>query len=179
MKLAFLNRLPRISQIAPVYAIIVLMVYSWTILLFFRQLPSWLYFMSFDEIFVLFAYGLTLNFLESLSVLLLLILFCFLLPKNWFYDTFVVRGASLAMLVTGYAMFLTWQLQYEEGYPAGLLFLTLPFLGVILILVYFAGKIGFVSKIIESFADRAVIFLYLSIPISVILLIVVVFRNLF
>jgi hypothetical protein len=173
------NRLPNLQQIARVYAIIVLMVYSWTLLVFFWKLPSWLYFMSSSEILVIFAYGITLDFFESLSVLLLPIIICFLLPQKWFYDSFIARGASLATLVVGYVMFLTWQLQSEEGYPKDLLLLTFPVLIVISFLVYLAGKISPVNKAITFFADRAVVFLYLSIPVNIILFIVVAFRNLF
>jgi len=177
--LALFNRLPKVSQIAPVYAIIVLMVYSWTILAFFWKLPSWLYFMSMGEILVVIAYAMTMNFLESLSVLLIPVLLCLLLPKKWFYDTFVVRGTSLVLLLLGYSMFFTTRLQYEEGYPKDLLILTIFAIFVIALLVYVLGKIQIVHKALESLSDRAIVFLYLSIPISLISLFIVIFRNLF
>ncbi len=179
IKLALFNRLPKISQVAPVYALIVLMIYSWTILWFFWRLPSWLFFMSISEISVVFAYAMATNFLESLLILMMPVVLCLLLPKKWFYDKFVVQGASLAILVLGYSMWFTLRIQNEDGYPKQLLLLTIPVIGIIGILVYLSGKIGLVRKIIEALSDRAIIFLYLSIPISLISLGVVLIRNLF
>lgn len=177
--MAFFKRLPKISQILQVYAVIVLMVYSWTILWFFWKLPSWLFFMSIGEIAVVFAYALAMNFLESLCVLLIPILLSLLLPRDWFSVTFVARGTALALLLLGYAMFFTNQLQYEDGYPKGLLILSIIVVFLIALLVYVLGRISIVCKILEALSDRAVVFLYLSIPISLVSLMVVVYRNLF
>jgi hypothetical protein len=179
IKLALFNRLPKISQIAPVYAMIVLPVYGWTVLWLFWKLPSWLYFMTVGEILVGFAYAMATNFLESLFVLLIPVLFSLLLPRKWFYDMFVVRGTSLVILLLGYFAFLVFQLQGSEGYRKDLIFLTFPVMGMILFLVYLSGRIGIVRKVIESFSDRAVVFLYLSIPVSLISLSVVTIRNIF
>lgn len=158
---------------------IVLMVYGWTILWFFWKLPSLLYFMTIDEILVDFAYVMATNFLESLCVLLIPVLLCLLLPRKWFYDVFVVRGASLVMLLLGYSIFFTLQLRGEERYPKDLILLTFPLIGAILFLVYLSGKIGIVRKVIESLSDRATVFLYLSIPVSLISLCVAIIRNIF
>ncbi len=177
--MALFNRFPKISQILPVYALIVLLVYGWTLLWFFWKLPSWLFFMSIGEILGVFAYSIAFNFLESLFVLLIPILLSLLLPKKWFYDTFVARSASLVLLLLGYSMFLTTRFQQEEGYPKTLLMWSVFAMFVILLLVYILGKIPIVGKILEVFSDRAIVFLYLSIPISLISLLVAIFRNLF
>jgi hypothetical protein len=162
-----------------VYALIVLLVYGWTILWFFWKLPSWLFFMSIGEILVVVAYAMAMNFLESLCVLFVPVLLGFLLPRKWFLDTFVARGAALVLLLLGYAMFLTTQLPSEEGYPKDLLVLTVFAILGIGLLAYILGKIPIVCKILEALSDRTIVFLYLSIPISLISLLVVVFRNLF
>jgi hypothetical protein len=179
VKLSIFNRLPKFSQIAPVYALSVLLVYGWTILYFFWKLPSWLFFMTIGEILVVFAYAMSVNLLESLFVLLIPILLSLLLPKKWFYDTFVVRGSALVLLFLGYSMFLTTRFQSEEGYPKTLLLWSVFALFVIAFLVYILGKIRIMGKVLEAVSDRAIIFLYLFIPISLISLLVVIFRNLF
>jgi len=163
----------------PVYALIALLVYGWTILWFFWRFPSWLFFMTIGEILSVFAYAMAFNLLESLFVLSIPVLLSFVLPKKWFYDTFVARSASLVLLLLGYSMFFTTRLQYEEGYPKNLLLLSVLALFVIAFLVYILGKISIVRKILEALSDRAVVFLYLSIPISLISSLVVIFRNLF
>jgi hypothetical protein len=177
--LLLFNPLPKRSEIAPVYAVIVLMVYSWTILAFLWKLPSWLYFMSIGEISVVFAYAMTTNFLESLFVLLIPVLLSLFLPKKWFYDVFIVRGTSLIILGLGYAMYFTYRLPSEDGYPKDLLVLSIFVLFIIAFLVYIFGKVQIVGKILESLSERAIIFLYLSIPISLISFLIIIYRNLF
>lgn len=175
--MVLLKRIPALSQIIPVYAVIVLVVYSWTILWFFWKLPSWSFFMSVDEILVVIAYFLSVNFLESICVLILLVLLCVVLPQKWFYDAFIVRATTCAILSLVYAMYFTFQMQLVDEYPKSLLLLTFPVFGIIFFLAYLSGKFEIVRKVVESFADRAIIFLYLSIPLSLISIVVVVFRN--
>ena len=177
--MALLNRFPKSAQIAPVYAIIVLLVYGWTILGFFWKLPSWLNFMSIGEILVVMAYAAVVNFLESLCILLIPLLLCALLPRKWFYDQFVARGTALVLLVLAYAMFLTVQLETIVGYPKNLVLLTIPIFGIILVLAYLAAKVELLRRLLEALSDRAIIFLYFSIPLSLISVCVVVIRNIF
>jgi hypothetical protein len=92
---------------------------------------------------------------------------------------FVVYGTSLVMLILGYSMFFTFRLQGEQGYPKELLLMTIPFVILIVFLVYLSGKIAVARKAIEAFSGRAVIFLYLSVPVSLISLCIVIARNLF
>ncbi|MGC1377326.1 MAG: hypothetical protein WA821_13935 [Anaerolineales bacterium] len=171
-----LKRIPNLRQIAPVYAVIVLMLYGWTILWFLWKLPSWLFFMTVPEILEVFAFAMVNTFLESLVVLSAPVLLSLALPGKWFHEMFVVRGASFVFLSLGYLMFFAFQFQ-EETYPKLLLFLTPGVFVVIFCLVYFAGKSVLVRRVIESFADRAVIFLYLLIPISVIAVLFIILRQ--
>lgn len=176
--MALFNRLPKVSKIAPVYALTVLPVYGWTILWFFWRLPSWLFFTNIGEILGIFAYAMALNLLESLCVVLIPVLLSVALPQKWFYDRFVARGAALVLLLLGYAMFFTARLQYEDGYPKSLLLWSVLALCMIALLVYLVGKIPIACKLLEALSDRAIVFLYLFIPISLISLLVVIFRNL-
>jgi hypothetical protein len=171
-----LKRIPNLRQIAPVYAVIVLMLYSWTILWFLWKLPSWLFFMTAPEILEVFAFAMVNTLLESLVVLSVPVLLSLTLPDKWFHEIFVARGASFVFLSLGYLMFFAFQFQ-EETYPKLLLFLTPGVFVVIFCFVYFSGKLAIVRRVIESFADRAVIFLYLLIPISVIAVLFIIFRQ--
>ena len=176
---ALTNRLPTIKQIAPVYAITVLMVYGWTLGWFFWKISSWLYFMSIGEILVIFAYTMITNFLESLFILLFPVILSFVLPKKWFLDLFVVRGTTLVMFMMGYLMYFSMQILNLETYPKTLILLTIPVIIIISILVYGIGKINLMCKLIETLSDRSIIFLYLSIPLSLISFCVVIVRNIF
>jgi hypothetical protein len=155
------------------------MVYGWTIVWFFWKLPSWLYFMTMGEIGGIFAYSMAMNFLESLTVVLAPVLLCLLLPSNWFFDNFIARGVSLAMLWLGYSMLFTTQMQDAEGYPKNLLVMSVLAVLLAIPLASVVGKISIVRKFLEAFSDRAIVFLYLSIPISAISLLFFIFRNLF
>jgi len=175
--LAIFNRIPKQKEILPVYAVIVLLIYGWTILKFSYYVPGWLYFLTIGEILTIIAYSFTVNLLESVLVLLAVVALGVLLPRKWFAEAFIARGASLSVLALGLMMYVANQFNYKKYYPSEVI----QWLPVILLLmgvfVYFLGRVKFVCNAIEFFADRAIIFLYISIPISVISLIVIVVRN--
>jgi hypothetical protein len=174
--LALLNRLPKWPQVAAVYAVIVLVIYTWTILWFFWKLPSWLYFLSVGEILTIYAYAAAINLLESLLILCLPLGLGLILPRKWFSDVFVTRSIIVALSVLGYAAYILTQFQSREDYPGGIIrLLPLVFLASLL-LAFLVGKVKFVAKVIDAFAERATIFLYLLLPISLVCLAVVLVR---
>jgi len=174
--LGIFKRLPGLDKIAPVYAVIVLLIYGWTIWWFFWNLPAWINFLRLGEILVVYAYALTTNFFESLAVLLGILCLCLILPKKLFLDLFVARGIALAVLGLGYMMYLSSLFVTKETYPSNLLRWS-PAIALLLAAgAYFLGNRPLLRKAIETFGDRALIFLYLSIPASMIALLVVIFR---
>jgi len=176
--LAIFNRLPKVAQIAAVYAVIVFTVYSWTLLWFFWKYPSWLYFLNIGEILTVLAYSLATNFFESLVVLIAPLAVTVILPKKWFYDAFVARGVALVLPILGYMMYIAFQFESKLDYPTEALNWAPVILAVTLLLVFVVGRVGFLRKVIEVFADRATIFIYLTIPLSLISVLVVVVRML-
>ncbi len=174
------RRMPSWSQIIPVYGVIVIMIYAWTLLWFFWKVPSWLYFLNVGEILTELAYSLATNFLESLLVLLGPVLLALLLPRKWFYDVFIARGTSLCIAGLAYMMFLANQFNDKTGYPsASLEVRTLLLVAAgIAVLVYICGRIALVRKILEAVADRISIFVYILAPLSILSLLIVVVRSL-
>ena len=170
------NRLPKQREIAPVYAVIVLMVYGWTILKFNYYLPGWLYFLNLGEIAANFAYAMVVNLLESLVVLLGVVALAFILPKRWFADAFIARGTSLTILTLGLMMVIASQFRSRDDYPAELIRWSPLLLLLIAGIVYFLGNEARTRRVLEFFADRALIFLYITIPLSMISFLVVLFR---
>ncbi len=173
------KRIPDWKEIAPVYAVIVLMIYTWTIMWFFWKLPSWLFFMNAGEILLVFIYSVSTNFVESLIILCAPIFLCMVLPRQWFHDVFVSRGTALVAAGLGYMMFLALQFQAKNDYPAIYLkawSLALALL-ILSFIVFLAGKISIPRKALEAVADRATIFLYVTIPVSIISAIVVLFHS--
>lgn len=175
------SRIPKLGEIAQVYAVNVTVVYGWTILWFFWKLPSWLYFLNGGEILTAFAYMLVTNLLESLAVLSAPILLSLALPKKWFFDLFVARGASLTTLGLTYMIYLANQFQTKEDYPSLSLKPWSVALAIALITlgVFFGGRVSAVRRAVEVFSDRATVFLYLSIPLSLASLLMILGRLVF
>lgn len=175
--LSIVKKFPRIEQIAAVYAVIVMLVYPWTITRYFWKMSSWVLYSSIGDLATYFAYMMTLNFLESLTILLAPLALCLSLPRQWFYDRFVSRGVSLVILGLGYLILLNRNMSADAAFPWYMI-RWIPFVLVaILLLVYLLDRVPFVRRLWEELANRALIFLYISIPLSVISALVVLIRN--
>ena len=159
---------------------IVLIVYTWTLIWFFWQVPSWLYFLNVGEIMTALAYSLATNFAESLVVMCGPLFLALVLPRKWFHDVFIARGASLSMAGLGYMMFLANQFQNKSDYPTLSLQIWTVLLAAvgIALLVYLCGQIPLLRKMLEVVADRVTIFVYILVPLSIISVLVVVIRSL-
>lgn len=172
------SRLPSWRQVAQVYAVIVLLIFSWTILWFFWKFPSWRMFLTTWEIAGALAFSLVTALVESLIFLCIPLILAALLPRMWFRDVFVARGGSFAATALGYMMFLDDRFKYETRYPelpAQAWTLVLPMVAVLLI-PFMAGRMGWFRRVVESFADRATVFLYLMLPLSGLAMVVVAIR---
>ncbi len=169
---------PRGGQIIPVYGIIAIVIYSWTLLRFFWKLPSWLYFLNGGEIISSLAYLLAVNLAESLVFLCGPLLLALILPANWFRDVFVARGTAFSLGTLGCMMLLAERFNNLNEYPE----LSLPMWQVlaagagIAALVYLCGRIALLRRMLEAVADRASIFAYLLVPLSLLSLMLVIVR---
>jgi len=172
------NRLPALSQILSIFGVIALLLYGWTLLWFFWKLPSWEYFMNLGEIATQVAYMMATNLLESLTVLFLMLFLCAVLPAKWFKDFFLSSGASLAILSLGYMMYFSSHIaSNDDNYPTNMVRLV-PLAGLlILLLAYFTARVGFMRRLLEGLADRAMIFSYIFLPAGLVSLLVVIVRN--
>jgi len=176
--LSIKNKLPRLAQVYPVYAIIVLLTYSWTIYWALWKLPSWLDFLPLGEIGAIFCYLMATNLIESLLALLGVVIVSLVLPQKWFRDFFVSRGSALAASVLISIMIFEYHFDKPADYFNRLplyLLLTLLIAGV---LAFLAGWIHVVRKAVEVFAENAVIFLFILLPVSLLSFIVIIIRNL-
>lgn len=179
VNLNILKKLPKSADIAAVYAIIVAILYYPTINRFFWKLPSWILFASLGDLFNFSAYMFTVNFLESLLVLLGVLALCIILPRKWFYEHFVSRGVLLVVLTLGYIIYLGTLMQPNMPFPWNLIRLSPVIFLIILLIVFLLDQIGFLRKFLNAAADRFIVFLYISIPVSILSFAVVLIRNLF
>ena len=172
------SRLPSRQQSIQVFGIIVLMVYSWTILWFLWRLPTWLIFLTAWEILGVLSFSLVTALIDSLVILCLLMILAVCLPKGWLLESFVGRGGALAATAIAYMMFVDMNFKHEMLFPelpVKAWLLALPILTVALI-PYATGRIPLLRKAVEAFADRATIFVYLMLPLSGLSIVVLVVR---
>ena len=167
------GRLPGWAGIPPVYAVIVLILYTWTIMWFFWKIPSWLLFMNLGELLSAFSFAMLTNLLESLVVLILVLLPALVLPAGWFREAFTARGSVLAAASLGWMMFVADKFQIKADYPSALINGSPLVLAVIFALSVLVGMHPTLRKLIESVADRLTVFLFVSLPLSLLALIYV------
>jgi len=175
--LGLLNRFPSWQDNLKVYAVIAALIYAWSILWLFWELPSWLYYLTVAEILPVFAYALATNLFESLLILAALNLLCFILPKKWFHESFVARSFFLVALGLGYLMFFASTFGKEGDYPKELLYLAPVAFTLSYLLGFLLTRNVPLKKLTEQVADRLIVFLYLTVPLSVLSLLVIVVRN--
>jgi hypothetical protein len=171
-------RLPSLQSILQVYAVAAFLFSAWTITAFLWKLSAWLMILNLGEILTIFSYGMVVNFVESLLVLLALLCVSFLLPSSLLRDDFVVRGSILAAGIVGAMMAFT-RLQMAIGMAAGASLWLAP-IAVLLftaILLVTAPRVRFLRVAVAWISDRLTIFLYLLVPLFVLLSLYVAFRN--
>jgi hypothetical protein len=175
------ERMPDSKNILAVYAFIVTLVYSWTLFTSFYKLPSWLFYLSIGKILSVYAYAFSFDLLESLialTVILLLDFTVFLFLKN--KEEFQSRSMILAGILLGTSMLRLALFQnYEDitAFLSGELLWWAVAIPLGLVLAVFAPRIKLVRTIFEGFAERATVFVYIYIPLSLIALVVVLIRN--
>jgi len=180
-QIRILERLPNRQAILQVYAVIAVMFSAWTITAFLWKLSAWLLILNVGEIFTVFSYSMVANLLESLTVLLLLLIVCALLPASLLRDDFVVRGTIVATGLVGSLMaFVKSHMQF--GIESGMKLLIGPLVVLLLtaILLAFPPKfrlVRFLHSAIHWISDRMLVFLYILVPLFVIVLAYVIFRN--
>ena len=172
------SRFPSLQENIQVYAVAATPLYAWSILWLFWQVPSWLNYLTVGEILPIFAYALATNLFESLLILAGLNLLCFLLPQNWFHEWFVARSLLLVLPGLGYLMYFASSFGKEADYPIGLLRWSPVVFILFFIASLFLSRVFAVRNVAEVIADRLVIFLYLTAPLSLLSLMIVIVRNL-
>lgn len=173
MSLLNLNRFPKKESILPIYGLIVILVYGWSAYWFIWNLPSWLTFLTAGEIIAIGAYALFTNLLESTFVLALVLILCFCMPSGWLNEDFVFRGAVMVIATLVYLMFLlSGHVPLPQAGYYGLLAIF-----IIVLVIQVLGRIRILRAGVEALADRSTIFVYITVPLSVAAVFVVLIRN--
>lgn len=172
------KRLPGWQAILSVYAIIVLFVYGWTVYWILWKLPSWIYYLTTAEILLIICYAMVVNLLESLAFFLGVLILGIVAPKAWFADRFGPVGSLLSILLGFMLIVFSAPIRAAESFSYTPLIqigiLVLAAFGLAMLLPRYRPA----SALLEQLADRAKIFLYISLPVSLVSLLIVIFRGL-
>ena len=174
----FKSCLPAWKDIFIVLSATVFAIFSWSIRGFLFILPSIGLRYAAMEIIAIFFYMMAFALLESFLTTGGLVVVSAILPRTWFREGFSYKGFLVALVGSiasiRYQAFLGFEFPETNTYLlwAGVLFLVLIGLGL---LFHFIPRFQFV---LMSIADRFTVFAYLYIPIGILGLAVVVFRNL-
>lgn len=168
------SRLPSWKDIWPVYALIVFLLYTWSLFLFFWEFPSWSKFMTVGELFTIFCYVMSLCLFESMTFLAALLGICAALPVKMLKEYFIVRGSYFSFFILAGIM-LYWYIIF----PGNMFISSVIIFVVAIFFSFIAVKVGIMYRTAMEVTERLTIFLYLYLPVSVVLLVVVLIRNLF
>jgi len=172
------QRLPKPQAIVQVYAVIAFMFSAWTIVAFAWKLSTWLLTLNIGEIFTIFSYAMLTNLLESLVVLLLLLVGGALLPPRFLRDDFIVRGTILSIGLIGALMvYLSLNRAFGQENVAALLAGPLALLSLMIFSLGFSSKFGWLRSAATWISDRLIVFLFILLPLFVVLSIYVMARN--
>lgn len=172
------ERLPGKVDLAPVLASCVFLVFSWSMLWFFQQMPGWMAYLDSWDILGILAYIQAFALLESVLILLLVILVAIILPAKWFRNRFAAQGSMMVFMLTFWTVLFQAIAFALPLWSSGqlLLGLVLPLVSIVVAgaLVHRSEK---AEKTIRALADRLTVFLYIYVPLGCLGLIVVVARN--
>jgi len=171
------NCFPSMRELMPVYAVALSILNFWMVDRFFWKFPSWIYFLKTSDLLATLAYAFATTFAESLVVILGLAIAAAVMPRAWFRDAFVARGAALVLLGLGYVMIFALQFQSKSDYPTAMVKMTPWVLTGIAAIAYFVGRVPVTRHLLESLADRFIILLYIFLPLSIIGIVTMILRN--
>jgi hypothetical protein len=153
------------------------MAYGWNLAHFLWKVPSWLLFLAPGEVLILSAYALTGALIESLVILAALALFSFLLPPRFFGNEFIVRAVWLTMIGYGGIMvLLTANASHRDlvGRYWDALSVLIAVLAVLA--AYASTRVTWMRRAALWLSDQLTVFLFITIPVSFVSAVVVLFR---
>jgi hypothetical protein len=180
---SFAARLPDSRNMTGLYAVIVCLVYSWTLFTSFYKLPAWMFYLNLGEIASIYAYAFLFDLAESILLLLVVLFFeftLFLYFKN--REEFQTRAVIMAFaLLCSMAIRLALFKDYEQmdGFVNGEAAWWASAVAISMLCGVLVSKSPLLRRIVGGFTERAVIFLYIYLPLSLLSVVVVIWRNLF
>jgi hypothetical protein len=121
---------------------------------------------------------MVVNLLESLAFILGVLILGFLLPKTWFADRFIPAGSLLTILLGLMLIRFSSQIQSADNFSYIPLIQMSVYFVVAICITLLLSRFQPVAAFLDFLSDRAKIFLYISLPVSILSLVIVILRNL-
>ena len=148
----------------------------------FYEVPSWLYYLNLSDILVLVAYILLFALIESILLLGFVILLSICLPNRVFKNKFIAQGSMVVGTVCVAAVSVQRRLGLlNELKSWQIIVFPLVFVFFVFIVAAFFAKLldhyTKLQSLLQGLVDRVTVFTYFYVPLSVLSLFVVIFRN--
>lgn len=178
LKLSLTHRLPKFQEVITVYAVNVVILYTFSIWFSIQDFSkNWVLHLDTRDIFGLFSYVILGAFIESLLMTSVLVFTHFMLPPSISQGRFTLYGTILTV-----TFLLALMLRNNSYVGIGHILqdnnsIFIFFTVSALLLFFLSGRLKIVRQAIEAFADRCTVFLYFYLPLSLFAVIIVLFRN--
>jgi hypothetical protein len=176
----FRSKLPTKRESVLLFAACAFLVYNWAMVVYFWEVPGWQKYLGAWDIVSILAYVLACALVESALVFSALILLRVVLPAKITRERFVAKGTMMLFMNALWAAMLHLMILSEQILTWSLgryLLVALVYLLSVVFSWAFAHLSQFFAGLIEAFADRLTVFLYLYVPLSVFSILVVIGRN--
>ncbi len=181
------RRLPARAEALQVFSIVLFAVFGWSIRGFLYKIPAFSLYFGLTSNLAILSYMLAFALLESALVMGFLLLLSVVLPSRWFQQGFAYKGFVIILVTTiASIVFESWyQVEFFKDIMAGDTSSIPPFIiGLIVaIITLFAllwafRALPWLQKISRLVMEQLSIFTYIYVPLGVLGLAVVLFRNL-
>jgi hypothetical protein len=149
-------------------------IHVWAIIIMFRSVPAWLFYMSQSDFIASIAYHLTFTIFETLLAFIILIITGLLIPRRWVPEPFLTLSCVLIVELSIMAIvFQHLVLQY-----ASLRWMFVSCLIILAASFVILPKIPKLQQITRILTDRLAILTFLYVFFDAIGVIIVILRNL-
>lgn len=145
---------------------------------FLNKLSSFILYFTLGEIANIFTFMMAFALLESLALTGLLVLLSIILPTSWLRDGFAFKGFVIAVIAT--VTSILFQKSLSDDYPSALVLAVSVIVPVLLTAALIAAvrSVPRVQNILLNIQDRVLIMLFIYVPIGLLSLMAVLYRNL-
>ena len=172
------SRFPPPQEVFYAFAVCVLPVFIWSIVVLLNEVPAFVLRLSVWEFLGVVGYTQAFALFESLLLLLLLLLLGAILPARWFRSKFVAVSMAIVLVSAGWAV----EANYRRVDPSTwatpeLLSVLGLYLLSIAVPYVFIQRFGRLEQILRAIIARLSVLAYIYVSLSVVGILIVLVRN--